>query len=992
MNDRLYLMEWRRGLARSSIIRSLPGWPNGTLPSHLLTDFEMVEGSSRRGGIPDVTDAYRKKLIEVALPLAEINAASAREKSIRHGHPSTLHLWWVRRPLAACRAVLFGQLVDDPSAVPEEFPTEADQVRERERLFDIIKQLVLWENSNNQEVLDAARREIARSVARDQGLPAPLMPNAVRQFLIEHAPPVLDPFCGGGSIPLEAQRLGLRAYGSDLNPVAVLITKALIEIPPKFAGQPPVNPEDRARIGSGVAWPGASGLAADVRYYGRWMRDEAQRRIGHLYPKVKLPGGQGEATVIAWLWARTVRCPNPACGAQMPLVRSFALSTKPGKAAWVEPQVDQAAKTVRFEVRTGSGKAPEGTVNRRGARCIVCDTPVPFDWIRAEGKAGRMSQQLMAVVAEGQQARLYLRATDEQVLIANSARPAWKPEEGVTTPSHDVDRLPMYGMYAWGDAFTRRQLVALTTFSDLVAEARARAQADAVRLTDAQDYADALATYLAFAVDRLVDRSSSVCSWDAGYVKVRNTFARQAIPMTWDYAEANAFSESTGNFGGALEWIGKVIQELPLAASGQVRQNDATEGVMGPAYPIVSTDPPYYDNIGYADLSDFFYVWLRRSLRDAYPQLFATMLVPKEKELIATPYRFAGSKERAERFFERGLGDAFARMHGTQAPGYPLTVYYAFKQAEDDSGDENGQAGTAVASTGWATMLEGLLRAGFAVNGTWPMRSELSNRMVASGTNALASSIVLVCRPRPTDSASATRREFLTALKRELPNALRTLQQGNIAPVDLQQAAIGPGMAVFSRYRQVVDPSGKPLPVRAALGLINQALDEVLSEQEGDFDGDTRWAITWFEQHGLGEGDYGGAETLSKAKDTSVARLQGVGILQARAGKVRLLRREELPAAWHPDGQPHPSTWTVTQRLIKALQEDGEGQAAALLAGLGSAAETARELAYRLYVTCERKGGLQDEAGAYNGLVVAWPEIARLAEVQAAAPRQETLV
>ncbi|MGI8430508.1 MAG: DUF1156 domain-containing protein [Solirubrobacteraceae bacterium] len=930
----------------------------------------------------------RKKLIEVALPLAEINAASAKEKSIRHGHPSTLHLWWARRPLAACRAVLFGQLVDDPSAVPEEFPTEAEQVRERERLFDIIRALVLWENSKNQTVLDAARQEIARSVARDTGLPAPQTPHAVQQFLTEHAPPVLDPFCGGGSIPLEAQRLGLRAYGSDLNPVAVLITKALIEIPPKFAGQPPVNPEDRARMGSSVAWPGATGLAADVRYYGRWMRDEAQRRIGHLYPKVALSGGQGEAAVIAWLWARTVRCPNPACGAQMPLVRSFALSTKPGKAACVEPQVDQAAKKVRFEVRTGSGKAPVGTVNRRGARCIVCETPVPFDWIRAEGRAGRMHQQMMAIVAEGQRGRIYLPPTPEQVAVAEQAQPEWAPDTKL--PEHALGfRVQLYGMTHHRDLFTARQLVALTTFSDLVGEARARVLADAAGREGAQARADAVATYLAFAVDRAVDRGSTICSWDSSpkMEALRNTFARQAIPMTWDYAEGNPFSQSSGNWLNNLEWVGEVVKALTPASRGHGEQLDATSAVNGITQPLISTDPPYYDNIGYADLSDFFYVWLRRSLRDIYPNLFGTLLVPKDRELIATPYRFGGSKEKAERFFEEGLGAAFSRMHAAQAPGYPLTVYYAFKQAEDDSDDSN-QPGAAVASTGWSTMLEGLLQAQFAIDGTWPMRSELSNRMIASGTNALASSIVLVCHPLPADAPAATRREFLSALKQELPDALRTLQQGNVAPVDLQQAALGPGMAVFSRYHQVVDPSGTPLPVRAALGLINQALDEVLSAQEGDFDGDTRWAITWFEQHGLGEGDYGSAETLSKAKDTSVARLQGAGILHSRAGKVRLLRRVELPAAGISESLTDLSAWAVTQHLIKALQDGGEDQAATLLARIGSTAEAARELAYRLYLTCERKGNLQEEAGAYNGLVVAWPELARLAEAWRIAPRQ----
>lgn len=948
----------------------------------------------------------RKKLIEVALPLAEINAASAREKSIRHGHPSTLHLWWARRPLAACRAVLFGQLVDDPSAIPEEFPTEADQVRERDRLFEIIKQLVLWENSNNQTVLDAAKREIARSVARDKGVPAPTAPQAVQHFLTEYAPPVLDPFCGGGSIPLEAQRFGLRAYGSDLNPVAVLITKALIEIPPKFAGQPPVNQEDRAKMGSSVAWPGATGLAADVRYYGRWMRDEAQRRIGHLYPKVQLPGG-GEATVVAWLWARTVKCPNPACGAQMPLVRSFALSTKQGRQARVEPVVDHLAKTLHFEVRMGQAtntrrdEAALGTgfVNDRGKKvkatfqCVVCRAGITKgDYVDREADAGRMGVMPLAIVAEGHGGRVYLQFDEEQARVAliDAAALAHSPavadkvpkEPGRGTFASNAQGRT-YGFKTFGDYFTPRQLVALTMFCDLVREACKRVLADG----GGDAYAEAVATYLAFAVDRGAESWCSLARWQSTGDFVAGAFSRQAIAMMWDFAEVNPLSSSTRNFLDAVEWIAEDIETLPAWNSSVVRTGDAMKFFDCSAKVTVCTDPPYYDNVGYADLSDFFYVWLRRALIGVYPDLFQTMLTPKAQELIASPYRFDGSKEKAQRFFEDGLGKAFSNMRAAQHPDYPLTVFYAFKQAETDENDDEEAGGGAVASNGWETMLEGLLHAGFQITGTWPMRTERGGRTNDLGANALASSIVLVCLPRPTDAPISTRREFLTSLKYELPDALRMLQQGNIAPVDLQQAAIGPGMAVFSRYRQVVDPSGTPLPVRAALGLINQALDEVLSEQEGDFDGDTRWAITWFEQHGLGEGDYGSAETLSKAKDTSVAVLQAAGILQSRAGKVRLLRREELPAT----GQQGRSAWMVTQRLIKALQEGGESQAAALLASIGPAAETARELAYRLYLTCERKGGLQEEAGAYNGLVVAWPELVRLADQQATAPRQEAL-
>ena len=494
---------------------------------------------------------YRKKLIEVALPLDAINRESAREKSIRHGHPSTLHLWWARRPLAACRAVLFAQLVDDPSSHPDKFPTEEAQKKERERLFKIISEFVKWENINNERVLEAARQEILKSTG---GNP----------------PPVLDPFCVGGSIPLEAQRLGLEAYASDLNPVAVLITKALIEIPPKFAGRAPVHPGGQ----TSTHWHGAKGLAEDVWYYGKWMRDEAEKRIGHLYPKVKLPKeyGGGGATVIAWLWARTVKCPNPACGAQMPLVRSFYLSKKRGKQAWVEPVVD--GNHYRFEIRMGEGQPRQGTVNRRGATCLCCGTPVPFDHVRAEGNVGRMGQRLMAIVAEGARGRVYVGPDDSHIRVAGMAQPSWKPE-GELQGKCRVS-VPLYGMNTFADLFTPRQLVALPIFSDLVMEARERVREDAVKGgmqaggkgindggTGPVAYADAVATYLGLTVSRLSNRASTICFWDMGRENIQQVFARQAIPMTWDFVEANPFSHSSGNWLRQLSFPAENIKAVP---------------------------------------------------------------------------------------------------------------------------------------------------------------------------------------------------------------------------------------------------------------------------------------------------------------------------------------------------------------------------------------------------------------------------------------------
>ncbi|HEU4398254.1 MAG TPA: DUF1156 domain-containing protein [Actinomycetota bacterium] len=893
----------------------------------------------------------KRKLIEVALPLEAINREAAREKSIRHGHPSTLHLWWARRPLAACRAVLFASLVDDPSEHPDRFPTEEAQQEERQRLFRILEALVKWENTTNPEVVQAARAEILASCDGDP-------------------PPVLDPFCGGGSIPLEAQRLGLEAHGSDLNPVAVLITKALIELPPRFAGRPPVHPDDGSAKALG-SWEGATGLAEDVRWYGRWMREEAERRIGHLYPKVELPAehGGGKATVIAWIWARTVKSPNPAWDGPMPLVRSFALSTKRGRETWVQPVVDREGRRIRFEVRTGPG-CPDGTVGRTGAVCLATGTPVPLRHIRAEGKAGRMGAQLMAIVAEGPRGRVYLPPDPEHERVAATAVP---PEDAPRATMPTNPRWfspPGFGRLRFADMLTPRQLLALCAFSDLVHEARERLRADA---PEADAYAVAVATYLAFAVDKLADRNSTFCAWEPRMDRLRGTFQRQALPMTWDYAEANPFGGAGGDFAHCLFSVWEVVSRLPGQTPGTADQHDAAAlDTTRPA--LIATDPPYYDNVGYADLSDFFYVWLRRSLRDLYPALFGTLLTPKSAELVATPYRFGG-REQAGAHFEEGFLRAFSRMRATQAAAGPLTLFYAFKQAEDD-----GDGGDAtLVSTGWETMLEGLLRAGLKVTGTWPMRTELPSRMLSSGTNALASSIVLACRPQAGGAPPATRRQLLAAMKAELPLALRHLQQGNIAPVDLAQAAIGPGMEVFSRYAKVLEADGEAMTVRTALGLINRVLDETLAEQDADLDAETRWALAWFQQHGMNPGPFGLAETLSKAKNTAVNGLVTAGIITSKAGKVRLLDRDELLPTWDPATDRRPTVWEVAQHLIRALDTGGEAKAAELLQQVGGGpGETARELAYRLYTLCERKRWA-NEALAYNALVVSWPEIVRLA-------------
>lgn len=939
---------------------------------------------------------YRRKLIEISLPLEAINVASAHEKMPGIGpHPRGLHLWWARRPLVACRAVIFTSLVDDPSAWPEIFPTEEAQEAERQRIFRIIEELVIWENSTNEAILLKAHTEIARSLARGRNEPLPEGKEAIRSYIIEHAPPVYDPFCGGGSIPLEAQRLGLKAYGSDLNPIPVLITKALIEIPPKFAGMSPVNPESQKNTKISGGWEGAKGLAADVQYYGKWMRDEAEKRIGHLYPKVKVTEGMAkdrrdlvpyvgqELTVIAWLWARTVKCPNPGCGARTPLVRSFWVSKKKDKKVYIEPVFDGERRNIlRFDVKM-DGNVPSHSTDLKGATCIFCGTFIKKPQLRDIAIKSGVEPIPLAIVAEGARGRVYLSSDSFEKITVK--KPSVPYLEQPMTNDRRWFSPPLYGLPTFSDIFTPRQLVTLTTFSDLVLEARSWVLADATRigedhrsLTDRgvgpEAYADAVATYLAFCIDRCADFNNSLCRWVPGNQKIMNLFSRQAIPMVWDYAEANIMQKVVGGFPTCLEYLVDCILTVPNAITkGEVIQLDAGEELLGKKS-LISTDPPYYDNISYADLSDFFYVWLRRVLKDLYPTIFSTVITPKNQELIASRYRHEGSKTKAMEFFENGLGYAFKGIYTTQNPTFPMTVYYAFKQSEA----EDTSAGSPVSSTGWETMLSGLILAGFMVIGTWPMRSEQSERIIAAGTNALASSIVLVCRPRPVDAPTVTRREFLTALKQELPQALHNLQQGLIAPVDLAQAAIGPGMAVFTRYAEVMESNGSAMTVRTALGIINQTLDEVLAEQEGVFDADTRWAVSWFEQYGMQEGPYGEAETLSKAKNVAVSGLVEAGILTARGGKVQLISRDQLPDDWNPKTDTRLPTWEATQHLIRALDKHGERGAATLLSNLGSEmGERAPDLAYRLYVICERKKW-STEALAYNSLIISWSEIQKL--------------
>lgn len=935
-----------------------------------------------------------KKLIEVALPLDDINSACVLEKQpFTRQHPRSLHIWWARRPLAAARAILFAQLVNDPGGERgwQRYPgqTKADAARERERLFDLIRRLVTWENTTNEELLDAVRGEILKSWREtcDQN-------NGKPGFDPNKPPPFHDPFAGGGSIPLEAQRLGLEAYASDLNPVAVLINKSLLEIPSRFIGCKPVGPvpdDGNAYKRRPVdKWPHISGMAEDLRRYGYWIHQQALGRIGHLYPEVELPPERGGAyaPVIAWIWARTVRSPNPAFShVQVPLVKSFVLSSKKGKEAWLHPIVEE--DSYRFEVRSGlyPPEAKEGTKLSRGAnfRCIVSNTPINPRYIKAEGKAGRLGQRLIAVVAEGNRQRIYLAPTPLMEQTAMEASPSWRPETSLPDDPRAFTPI-LYGISKHGDLFTSRQLVALTTLSELVCEVHKEIHADAISagwpddgvpLCDGGEgavaYADAIAVYLALAVSRWADMSNTICTWNTTNQNVRAMFSRQALSMTWDFVELSPFS-SVGPWISTVESIRQLFQSLPASPHSYVSQCDAATQELSHGK-VVSTDPPYYDNIGYADLSDFFYVWLRRSLQSILPGLFSTMVSPKEEELVATSYRHGG-KSSAEHFFMQGMTKAISNLALRAHPAYPTTIYYAFKQSETKEG------GTV--STGWETFLDAVVHSGFSITGTWPLRSERPGRIRDIGSNALASSILLVCRKREEDAPSISRRDFLRELKSTLPDALDAMigvveGASPVAPVDLAQAAIGPGMAIFSRYSAVLEADGSAMGVHDALVQINRALDEHFAEAEGDFDGDTRFCIAWFEQFGFREGIFGEADVLARAKGTSVEGVQKSGVLEARGGKVRLFGYTEYPANWDPTEDSRVPVWEGMHQLIRALRSGGEVACGTLVSRMPEKRGAIRQLAYRLYTLCERKGWAE-EARAYNELITSWPGILVAAE------------
>lgn len=889
------------------------------------------------GQVPEFP--WKRKLIEVGIPLKEINDASAKEKRARVGHPSTLHLWWARRPLAACRAVLFSQLVDDPSSRLDLFPTQEEQETERRELHRLLCELIRWEHSTDSELFKKANEKIRKSCGNNG------------------PPPILDPFAGGGSIPLEAQRLGLIAEGRDLNPVAVLITRALIEIPAQWAGRPPVF---REGIIDRDFWPRATGLAEDVMRYGQWMHRQAVDRLRNLYPATRISGV--DATTIAWIWARTVTCPNPACGGTAPLVHSFWLGQKPGKERYVEPV--PAGERVRFEIRGPIGSPRSGTASRRGGECLLCGSPIPTKYIREEGRNRRIGVQLMTVVAEGKRQRYYLPPTAEHEEAAGVLRPSSVPEEEIAIDPRNLWCVN-YGLTKFSDLFTNRQLTLLTVLTDLVRETRLKV------LEDCGDsaYADAVATYLALAVSRITDRNCAITSWNSHPSKeqIRGAFPRQAIPLTWNFTEGNPFSASSGNLLRSIEDVAESLRRVPAKPAATTKAEDAAHGTFDGRL-LVATDPPYYDNIGYANLSDFFYVWLRRMLRDIHPGLMAGMVTPKADEIVADPAR-QGSKDAAEKFFRKKFSEVFERIREGTPTGYPISFFYAHKQNDRKGSDD-------FASTGWEMLLATIIDAGWTITATWPVRTEMPGRSRSLSSNALASSVVLACRPRPDDAPATDQRTLIAELRRMLPDTLNSMQQGGIPPTDLRQAATGPAIAVFSRYSRVNAPDGKPISVRSALSLINQIFDECMDQMDSDIAPASRWCIDWFRSHGFDPGPYGDADAMSRGANVSPTALREMGVLTSRDGKIQLIPPARLKENLPLDPAERPSEWAACMHLAKTLQQTGADAAGGLMARLRPLVnlQAVREVAYLLYTIADSRGW-QQTAAIFNGLGTAWDDL-----------------
>jgi len=904
-----------------------------------------------------------KKLIEVALPLDEINKASSREKSIRQGHPSTLHLWWARRPLAAARAILFAQLVNDPGGERGYYSgkTKAQANAEREALFDIIRDLVKWENTNNEEVIGRAQAAILKSWKETCALNS-----ALPGFDPSRLPSFHDPFSGGGAIPLEAQRLGLESFASDLNPVAVMINKATIEVPPLFMDRKPSGPipDEKKQKNLVDDWSGSKGLSEDVRRYGEWFGNNIKPELRRYYPTIDVPS-YGSCSVFGWIWARTVRCPNPACGCEVPMLKSLQLSKKKGKQAYLKPEVIKNGNSlkIQFDISSSPGESKKGNVHRRHAVCFNCGTNIPLSSLEKRNRDYEFGEQLISIVAKTKRGKVFLPANKDHIKIADNI-----PQ--VSGPKCQIDHwrsctnCVVYGYEAFEQLFTKRQYFSLTTYSDHIPKLYDKVLKD----TNDSEYAKSICLYISFAINRVADLCSSFATWINDLEAIAHVFTKQAIPMVWDFVECNPIDDK---WPGQVDWVARVIERsLNNVVQGHAFQADAANEFNEISNVVISTDPPYYDNIPYSNLSDFFYMWTRRSLRSIYKDSTTTIATPKSNEIVANQFR-QGGKEKAEEFFEEKMKQA---MHGMGERGndsFPITIYYAFKQSE------TGSQGTS--STGWETFLTAILDSGLSITGTWPVRTERSNRSMSIGNNALASSVVLVCRKRESTAEAISRRQFQRELRDQMPEALETMIGGEegvspIAPVDLAQAAIGPGIGIFSKYSAVLNQDGSSMSVHDALILINREITDYLNPDSGIFDEDTLFCSSWFDQYGWSSGKFGEADTLTRAKGTSVDGVREAGVIQSGGGTVRLLKWEEYPTDWDPVSDNRTPVWEALHHMIRVLNQQGESNAGALLARMPERAESIRQLAYHLYTLCDRNKWAE-EAKAYNELISAWHAI-----------------
>jgi putative DNA methylase len=901
------------------------------------------------GRIVAKMSGHNKKLIEVSLPLEAINRESVREKSISSGHPSTLHLWWARRPLAACRAILFSQLVDDPSSNPLKFPTLESQKIERARLFSIIEELVKWENSSNESVLDAAKTEILKSsYGREIDL--------------------LDPFSGGGSIPLEAKRLGLKAIANDLNPLPILINTVIQKIVGRFEGK--VSSENNLNGNSAVT------MSEDLKKWSEVLQSRVYQKVGHLY------GDSSKSAIpLVYFWARTVTCPNPACGIATPLVGSWAANDRRGHESYFKPIRSVDGKSVDVEVVAGKAPKELATMIRAGGTCPLCKTGFKLDYVKAEAQAGRMSSRLLGVQQVENKLRTFRPASqaDRNQAEVEKVYLEWLDLPLSKHPQYMAP--PRFGLNKFSDLFLDRQLITLKTFVEELEKLEPEISlsyrdkfvvSDTKNLTEggagAFAYAQSIKLLLAMSISRLTNRCSTLCIWDSGATKISQVFVRQAYSMTWFFAEANPFGGGSGSYEGQVDYLVKALARLPLGHG--IVMNKPAQELDIPKNVVVSTDPPYYDSVPYADLSDYFVVWLRKMLATSMPEIFTTVLSPKASELVADHVRH-NDKASAGKFFEDGLTDVFARIHASHSDEYPMTVFYAFK-AKDDEGNID-------IPTGWETFLSSLLTAGWKISGTWPVRTEQPGGLRELGRNALASSVVVVCRKRDELAQSISRRAFITEMKKVLPTSLREMQQGSIAPVDLAQAAIGPGMEIFSKYSEISEADGTAMSIRTALALINQTLGEVLNEQESDFDSETLFCVKWFAQYQWDEGPFGQADTLARAVNVSINTMMRNGVFTSSSSKAKLKNPKEMDLDWNPSLDKDLSVWEVTVKLSHIIGSKGIEKAREVLQQTSEAIDidAVKELAYLIYNICEKRGW--SETGvAFNALVTSWIDMGNL--------------